>query len=321
MDEEESPHEPEVRGPRHAHARSARSIYIRRRIIACVLLAFGIFVVVVGISLGSALLNPANGSSITTRFAEWTREHGGSGFANWIENEYYKHHQPKVGGRPPKGAIKDPTKTSTSVVASAPPHLPTPAPMTPLASPPIAGEGQWSPAGRLVGGIPAVYETQMRPDSEHTSEVVGIAWMDTKLLSASLYSGSQIPGGGPFTLTAPIQPTAANTLVAAFNAGFLMQNANGGYYTDGKTIFPLRTGAASFVIYKNGSVALGAWGRDATMTPKVVSVRQNLDLLVDHGAPVPGLNASDTSQWGATLGNQIYVWRSGVGITANGALV
>ena len=45
----------------------------------------------------------------------------------------------------------------------------------------------------------------------------------------------------------------ATTLVAAFNAGFLMSDANGGYYTDNKTIIPLRTGAASFVVYKDGS--------------------------------------------------------------------
>ena len=57
------------------------------------------------------------------------------------------------------------------------------------------------------------------------------------------------------------------------------------------------------------------------MTPDVVSVRQNLDLLVDNGRPVPGLNSNDTAQWGFTLGNQIYVWRSGVGVTADGALV
>jgi hypothetical protein len=57
------------------------------------------------------------------------------------------------------------------------------------------------------------------------------------------------------------------------------------------------------------------------MSPSVVSVRQNLDLLVDGGQPVPGLNASDTTQWGNTLGNAIYVWRSGIGITADGALV
>ena len=109
--------------------------------------------------------------------------------------------------------------------------------------------------------------------------------------------------------------------MAAFNAGFLMDNAEGGYYTDGKTIIPLRNGAASFVIYRNGTAAVADWGRDATMTPDVVSVRQNLDLLVDHGKPVPGLNPNDTTRWGFTLGNAVYVWRSGVGITADGALI
>jgi hypothetical protein len=172
-----------------------------------------------------------------------------------------------------------------------------------------------------VDGVPAVYETTLRPDAIHTSYVVGVAWMDTKLLRATLYSGSQIPGGGPFTHTAPIPPTAARTLVAAFNAGFLMASANGGYYTDGRTIIPLRAGAASFVVYADGSSTVGAWGTDVTMTPSVVSVRQNLDLLVSGGTPVPGLNASDTTQWGDTLGNQVYVWRSGLGVTADGALV
>jgi hypothetical protein len=145
--------------------------------------------------------------------------------------------------------------------------------------------------------------------------------MDTKLLRATLYSGSQIPGGGPFKHTAPIPASASTSLVAAFNAGFLMSAANGGYYTDGRTILPLRSGAASFVVYANGTSTVGQWGRDVTMTPAVVSVRQNLDLLVDNGQPVPGLDSADTTQWGETLGNRVFVWRSGLGVTADGALV
>jgi len=145
--------------------------------------------------------------------------------------------------------------------------------------------------------------------------------MDTKLLSATLYSGSTIPGGGPWHYTAPISSQAAKSLVAAFNAGFLMSNANGGYYTQGRTILPLRPGAASFVIYSDGTATVGQWGRDVTMGPSITSVRQNLNLVVDGGHPVPGLNANDTTQWGDTLGNKVYVWRSGVGVTATGALV
>ncbi|MDQ1359994.1 MAG: hypothetical protein QOJ44_371 [Acidimicrobiaceae bacterium] len=293
----------------------------RRRLVVAVLVSLSIFLVLSGVSLGGALANPTLGTSVSARFAEWARAHGGGGIVTWTENVWYSHHQPPVGGTPPKGAIVLPHGQVASNT-SGPPHLPAPSPIQPFANPPIPGEGQWSPAGRLVGGIPAVYETTLRPDPIHTSLVVGVAWMDTKLLHATLYSGSSVPGGGPYTHTAPVQAGPASTLVTAFNAGFRMQDANGGYYTDGRIVAPLRTGAASFVIYKDGSSTVGAWGQDGlTMTPNVVAVRQNLNLLVDAGKPVPGLNASDTTQWGATLGNQVYVWRSGVGVTATGALV
>lgn len=265
-------------------------------------------------------MNPGYGSSLSARFAEWARLHGGASVVNWAENEWYSHHQPPVGGKPPAGAIGTP-KSTPKVILTGPAHLAPPPPMTPVAQPPLPGEGQWTAAGRAIDGIPAIYETKLRPDAIHTSQVVGVAWMDTKLLRATLYSGSLIPGGGPYSHTAPVTSAAADSLVAAFNAGFLMSDSNGGYYTDGKSEVPLANGAASFVVYKNGSATVAQWGRDATMTPNVVSVRQNLDLLVDNGRPVPGLNAADTSKWGATLGNAVYVWRSGLGVTADGALV
>ncbi len=317
--------EPRVEEPTPSPERRRRpSIRRRRRRRAkrVILVALAGVLVWLGISLGGALTNPMLGSSLPARFAEWARQNGGASVVVWAENLWYSHHPPPVGGKPPKGAIKRSTGVpSAARQASGPVHLPPPPPIQPFASPAIPGEGQWSPVGRPVDGIPAVYETTLRPDAVHTSYVVGVAWMDTKLLRATLYSGSQIPGGGPYTHTAPVSPTSALTLVAAFNAGFLMSDANGGYYTDGRVIVPLRTGAASFVVYQNGSATIGQWGRDVTMTPNVVSVRQNLDLLVDNGQPAPGLNATDTTQWGYTLGGNVYVWRSGLGVTANGALV
>ncbi len=322
IDELEAP-VPDAPPRRHAPVRRPvvdRRTYRRRRILVAVALTLSVLLLWLAVSLGGTLTNPALGSSVSSRFAEWAREHGGGSVVNWVENEWYSHHPPTVGGRPPRGAIRAPVALRPTAAAG-PTHLPAPVPMVPFASPAITGEGEWSPAGRLVDGIPAVYETTLRPDAIHTSYVVGVAWMDTDLLKATLYSGSQIPGGGPFSHTAPISPSASTSLVAAFNAGFLMSNADGGYYTDGRTILPLRTGAASFVVYANGTSTVGKWGRDVTMTPDVVSVRQNLDLLVDGGEPVPGLNSTDTTQWGFTLGNQVYVWRSGLGVTADGALV
>ena len=198
--------------------------------------------------------------------------------------------------------------------------LPTPQALQPFQSPPLAGEGKWHVAGRLVGGHPAIYETTIRlPDS--ASVVAGIAWMDTKLLRAKLYSGSLSPGGLSWKYTAPISTVASKSLVAALNGGFLLKGSHGGYLSEGHLVAPLRAGAASLVIYKNGLATVGEWGRDATMTPAVVAVRQNLTLLVDHGQPIPGLDSADVSKWGYSLDKIANQWRSGLGVTADGALV
>ncbi|HLI43348.1 MAG TPA: phosphodiester glycosidase family protein, partial [Acidimicrobiales bacterium] len=306
--------------------RAARKHLVGRHPFASGALALAVALTPVWVSLGEALTNPGLGVTLPGRLAEWVRMHGGGGFVAWAENFYYSHNPPPVGGRPPKGAIPTAPGAHRYVVGTAARHglrpLPLPPPITPIASPPLPGEGQWHPVGRRVDGVPAVYEAFLRPDAIHTSLVAGVAWMDTRLLSARLYSGSIIPGGGPYKYTAPVEPGAARTLVAAFNAGFLMSNANGGYYTQGRTIVPLRNGAASVVIYKNGSVTIGAWGTGSLhMESDVASVRQNLSLLVEHGRPVPGLNPYDNIVWGATLGGADDVWRSGLGETADGALV
>ena len=47
--------------------------------------------------------------------------------------------------------------------------------------------------------------------------------------------------------------------------------------------------------------------------------RQNLPLIVKNGRLNP--NLSDGPQWGATLGNAVRVWRSGVGIDRQGNLI
>ena len=289
-------------------------------------------------SFGTALTNPAFGNSLSARAAEWLRDHGGRSVVVWAENTWYGHHAPAIGGKLAAGAIPSPLRTSAGVAPSMlggdtsahgsppstnaiPAHLPTPVPLRPFVSSPAPGEGVWRPVGRTVDGVPAVYETFMRPDAVHTGVVSGVVWMDTTLLRAQLYSGSYIPGDGPWKYSAPITPSAATSLVAAFNGGFRMPDSQGGYYSEGRIARPLRPGAASLVIYRDGHVTVGAWDKDVTLTADVAAVRQNLSLLVNQGQPVPGLAANDTRVWGRTISNHVYVWRSGVGVTHSGALV
>jgi hypothetical protein len=75
------------------------------------------------------------------------------------------------------------------------------------------------------------------------------------------------------------------------------------------------------VIYSDGRIDVGTWGADVTMTPRVTAVLQNLVLIVDHGQVAPDATYNDTRIWGATLGANTVVARSGIGVTSSGALV
>jgi hypothetical protein len=233
---------------------------------------------------------------------------------------------------PTTSAPLPPTTGTTLAGPSTPPEaaalapLPAPAPLAPFSTAAPAAQGVWNPAGRTVNGLPAVYQTLLVPPGGN--QPAGIAWMDTHLLSARLYSGSKSPGGGPYQYTAAIQPAQAASLVAAFNGGFMMNAAHGGYYTEGRLVDPLVNGAASLVIYADGNLDVGTWGSDLTMTPDVVAVRQNLVPLVAGGVPTAAAASSNWQAWGATCGTRScsgpgieFQWRSGLGVTSDGAAV
>jgi hypothetical protein len=280
-----------------------------------VVIALGYFAA----TLFFALLNPSYGSSLSTRASQWGRQHALASVVSWGANEAYHWDLPKKGGTPPAGSFGagPATKTYASPLVLAPPvNI-----VAPVKNP-LPGEGVWHVAGRTTAnGIATMYEAFVRPDAVHTSYVAGIVWMDTNLLTARLYSGSQIPGGGPFRHHVPISANRSKTLAVAFNSGFLMQNANGGYFTDDKTYKKLRKGAASVVIFKNGRITVAKWGRDVVMTNQIATVRQNLDLIVDNAKEVHGLRNPKSTKWGKVLNPNYDVWRSGLGITRSGALV
>jgi hypothetical protein len=151
--------------------------------------------------------------------------------------------------------------------------------------------------------------------------VAAAMWLDTTLLKTVYVPGSRQPPGAPTAWGTKVPPEEWPALVAAFNAGFQMQDAQGGVYLEGQELIPLVDGGASFVIHNDGKVDIGAWGSDVQMSPDVVSVRQNLALIVENGQPVAGLPDNADGAWGATVGQRVFVWRSGAGIDKNGGLV
>ncbi len=287
-----------------------------------------VFLMVSGWSYVGAL-TASGQASFGVRTVEWIRGHGGGGIVREIENVYYSINAPKKGGLPPSGALKPPVaskgrgaNSSSTTVAVDPSFLPAPQPVKPIASPALPGEGKWTPEGAAVAGHYGLYVTLMRPDAVHTSLVAGLAWMDPHLLSFIQFAGAQQPPtGGPWPYMAPIPQNLAPNLVAAFNSGFRMQDAHGGYYAYGKMAMPLVDGDASFVVYSNGTAGVVDWSSGQKIPSNVSVVRQNLHLILNNGKVNPEVYSQNYQAWGQTVGNAVLVWRSGIGVTANGALV
>jgi hypothetical protein len=323
-----APHQPPARPgpppgpPRYGDALARRRVR-RRRVLLTLGAVFALLAAFLTWSVVGAALTPGN-ESFSAKWADWLRAHGAGALVAKAENYYYTSHQPKKGGKPTglnPIARALPAEPSTTVGAGpAYAGLPPPAPITPVVSPALPGEGVWQPIGPVVDGTPTMYEAQFRADTIYTSQITTAVWIDPTRLHVSLIPGLTEPGGSwphpPY-----ITPAELPYVVAAFNGGFRFQDAHGGFYLDGRTAVPLVNGAASFVIYSDGRVNIGSWGTEVTMTPQVVAVLQNLVPMVDGGQVTPSATYDDTSVWGATLGTAVVVARSGVGITADGALV
>jgi hypothetical protein len=108
-------------------------------------------------------------------------------------------------------------------------------------------------------------------------------------------------------------------LVATFNSGFKLADSGGGFAIGGRTYAPMKTGLATIVRYRSGRMDVVRWAGGPDVAANVQYAQQNLPLIVSGGAPNP--NLSDGPQWGATLGNAILVWRSGVGVDKHGNLL
>jgi hypothetical protein len=307
--------------PAHARRkdRGRRRHRLRRTLLAVVV----VLAVPVGWSYARALTAPGS-APVSARSVEWVKTHGGRGLVLGVERWWYSWHRPPVGGMPHGGIPFEAAPTTPSpsagVARRGPDHLSVPSDVRPFVTDPLPREGHWQAVGRSVDGLSPVRVTFLRPDVVHTSLLTGVMWMDTKLLRAQLIPGTQVPSGTS-PGAAQIPRSRYGQLAATFNSGFLLDDSHGGFYLNGRTTSVLRSGQASLVIRSDGSVDVGRWGTEVSMAPDVVAVRQNLSLIVNHGRPVPGLGTDSFQKWGATLGNAVLVWRSGVGVTPDGALV
>lgn len=292
------------------------------------------------VSFSGTLLAPSN-SSVGIRSVEWLRDHGAAGLVSKVESIYYQLTAPAKGGPalkalPRVGVAAAPTGASAAGTAAAralrgaggagvgalsgvaaayrPPRI------RPLAQPALPGEGVWHATQPGLGPNPPLLVSTFRSDpAEYPRLVAGVAWIDTHRSTVSLYPGRQEPSVALPRGSMDVPERYRGHLLATFNSGFKLADARGGFALHGHTYAPLLEGRATFVRYADGGIDILAWQGSSTAPSDVVFARQNLPLIVDHRRPTP--NLSDGPEWGATLGNAIQVWRSGIGVDRHGNLI
>jgi hypothetical protein len=283
----------------------------RRLVLRVVIVGLLAFSSACGLAVEEALAAPGNDPA-AAKLAEWGRDNGLGGLVTWLESLRYAADQPAVGGTPAGGipaadGVEQPGRAFGGGDT----------PLAPLTGGrPLPGEGRWQTVV-TAHGRPAVQVAALRPDRQHTSYVVGVLRMDARLVRGLLHPGTRDPGGrwkSSFGLTQAEQ----RVIAVAFNGGFRLNDpSRNGYFSEGRTVAPLRDGAASLVLRTDGTADVGTWNAEVRMGPQVASVRQNLQMLVDGGQVNPTCATGGTKEWGSTIGQAAYIHRSGFGVTAD----
>ncbi|MHB8342010.1 MAG: hypothetical protein ACYDB7_12690, partial [Mycobacteriales bacterium] len=219
---------------------------------------------------------------------------------------------------PPPAATPTPRPSPT---AHRTPTPTAPAPLVQAAAPAAPSAVPSWVVAVLVHGRDAAWVARVAPTAEPGATVTLVRF-DQSLLTLALHAGYTDPGGSGWTYGDQVGAKELPQLVAAFNGGFRFSTGDGGFRADGRTPAPLQTGVASVVTYADGTSDVGTWGAGVPGPGHgaVVSVRQNLRLLIAGGAPT-NVDACIEICWGATLHGAYAVARSGLGVTADGQLV
>ena len=188
----------------------------------------------------------------------------------------------------------------------------------------LPSEGLWTSDGLPQppgGGPPAFWKTFLRPNPARPDALVYLVRFDPHRLQLHMVAGTQEPVS-PAGLSRPGRIAAGDlpALAAAFNGGWKSIHGNYGMMIGGQAIAPpnTRPDTATLAQHADGRLELAAW-KTLSQATDLVSYRQNCPLLIDNG--VIAVQGHISSTWGLSLLSEMYVWRSGLGQTADGALI
>jgi hypothetical protein len=181
----------------------------------------------------------------------------------------------------------------------------------------------WSAYGPWVNGAPVMAQSLLSLDPQRSYAGIALVRIDLNKVQLHMLPGSQEPSHAPDVVAAlpgmGLMPAADQArLVAGFNGGFKAINGHYGMVVNGVTLLPPQMGLATLAIYKDGHVAIGAWGPDIVPSADLVALRQNCPPIIAQGQVNPQVSTDNPVLWGNTVGNRDITWRTAIGLTQDG---
>jgi hypothetical protein len=210
-------------------------------------------------------------------------------------------------------APSQPAATETQAAAWSLPAL------APLGT--LADEGKWLPYLQGGAGQVVAYRTFLQPDKARPYAVAAIVAFNLDVTQLHFVLGSLEPASDveiPRPGTIPAADLQAGKLVATFNGGFKVAHGHFGVMVDGTTVIPPRAGMGTVAFYQDGHTSLGKWDPAVLSNTQVVSWRQNGPLVVEAGQINPHTADTAPQDWGYTVPGDTAIWRSGLGLSADG---
>ncbi len=193
-------------------------------------------------------------------------------------------------------------------------------------------EGIWKSEGLPEGknGKKIFYKTEIRPDPKRPWSIVTLCYIDLSEINLYLVAGSDYRGLNGKKGAGHIQSEYFDSLLCAFNGGFLPVHNGGGMIINHEEFLRMRNNLGTFIVYDDGSVDIVTWKRQKkqkSKSPKdkteyyldenikydkVMFARQNLKKLISEYE----IN-KEAKYWGIVKKNEdpVYNWRSGIGLT------
>mgnify|MGYP005839356855 CR=1 FL=1 len=213
-----------------------------------------------------------------------------------------------------------PTCTATPTGTRAFTLTPTPSlTYTPPPSPSATPTATATPAGETVA-LGITRHARIKPDPRRPYAEAEVIEIDPTLLAIHMVAGTMEPHSTTGLVGPGVIPQEAwPALVASFNGGFAAMHGQYGMMVDRKVYLPARDGLATLAVYEDGSIQMGTWGKHLQRTPDMVSYRQNCPPLIENG--VITAETGKLALWGLSVSDEVYLLRSGIGITADGRLL